>query len=337
MMELTDIAEISAPLPWHAAAWQHLAAQLAADKFPHALLVAGESKTGKSQLALALARLLLCSEPRDGLNCGQCHACRLSSSGAHGDFKWIQPEEKSRTIKIDQVRSLVQFSTKTAGFGLRKVLVLAPADSMNVSAFNALLKSLEEPAAETYLLLVCDGLHNVPATIRSRCQLLRLPTPELADCLPWLDAITGKREESESLLALAQGRPLLAELLFRTDGAQIVSARRLGLAALMDGRMTATEATQLWQEMEVGEFLTQMTQEIQHVVRELPHSELQGHRGRGAFKLLDELGAIQRAVSAGSNPGKVMLCDAILAKFQRELGAVRHGDNIPSQSRGQGR
>ena len=104
------------------------------------LLLDGVQYSGKSQLALSLSRLLLCAHAEGGLNCGRCHACELSAGGSHGDFRWVQPEGKSRVIKIDQIREVVRFSNMTAGFGLRKVMVLAPADSMNVNAFNALLK-----------------------------------------------------------------------------------------------------------------------------------------------------------------------------------------------------
>ena len=70
-------------------------------------------------LALSLSRLLLCHEPDGGLNCGRCHACELTASGNHGDFRWLQPGDKSRVIKIDQVREVVEFGNKTAAFGRR--------------------------------------------------------------------------------------------------------------------------------------------------------------------------------------------------------------------------
>ena len=196
MIELTDLPPVSAPLPWQQETWSRLNQQLARGQLPHALLLTGVRDSGKSRLALALARLLLCEAPSGGLNCGQCHPCELSASGSHGDFRWLQPEDKARVIKIDQVRDLVAFTTKTAAFGSRKVAVLSPADSMNSNAANALLKSLEEPAADTYMLLVCHQLQGVPATIRSRCQILKLPTPAAEESLAWLDKLRGERGES---------------------------------------------------------------------------------------------------------------------------------------------
>jgi DNA polymerase-3 subunit delta' len=328
MMQLTDLPQISSPLPWQAAQWGHISGLIAAGRLPHALLLVGAQYTGKSHLALALSRLLLCAAPVDGLNCGHCHACELSASGGHGDFHWLQPEEKSRVIKIDQVRDVVKFTNQTAGFGARKVVVLAPADSMNVNAFNALLKSLEEPAAGTFLFLVCHRVHNVPATIRSRCQLLRLPAPSEELSLDWLEQLTGSREDSSSLLEVADGRPLLAEQLYLQGGSEALQARRLGLHALFAGKITAPQVRSAFDDAEVDEFLEQVTEEIQRRLCSLSREQLASRQGRGAFSLLDELGQLRRAVSAGANPGKQLLLDAVLAKIQRELGGGCLGDKI---------
>ncbi len=86
---------------------------------------------------------------------------------------------------------------------MRKVVVLNPAENMNSSAANALLKSLEEPATETYLILVSHRPHRLPATIRSRCQLIRLGIPAAEQSLPWLSQFAGEGAGSEPLLELA--------------------------------------------------------------------------------------------------------------------------------------
>lgn len=327
-MQLTGLPQTSSPLPWQAAQWSQLGELMQSGRLPHALMLVGAQHTGKSRLALALSRLLLCAAPVDGVNCGHCHACELSASGSHGDFRWVQPEGKSRVIKIDQVRDLVHFTQQTASFGRRKVVVLAPADSMNVNAFNALLKSLEEPAEDTFLLLICHRLHSIPATIRSRCQLMRLPTPAFKAGLEWLMHLAGSEEESRKLLELSGGRPLLAEQLLHEGGSEDLLARRAGLNALFEGQITAPQLRAVWDGVEVDDFLQQLAQEIQRRLRQRTGEQLSSVNGRRAFRLLDELSQLRRAISAGSNPGKQILLDAVLAKLQRELGAGYLGDNI---------
>lgn len=327
-MDLSDLPAVTPPLPWQASEWRNLNTQLTDGQLPHALLLDGGQYSGTSQLALSLSRLLLCARAEGGLNCGRCHACELSAGGSHGDFRWVQPEGKSRVIKIDQVRELVRFSSMTAGFGVRKVMVLAPADSMNVNAFNALLKPLEEPASGTYIILVCHRMGSVPATIRSRCQILRLPVPDAEQCLHWLDKTTGDRRESEKLLSLAEGRPLLAQQLFDTGGAATFAARNFGLQALLLGEVTVPQAVALWADADTAAFLDEVAAGLQRLLAALSIKQLSSKQGRAAFGLSDEVTRLQRAVSAGANPNKQLLADALLSKCNRELGAGMLNDNI---------
>ena len=320
-MQLTELPAVSAPLPWQGEAWSRLTEQFAEGRLPHALLLAGEEGTGKSQLALALARMLLCAAPRDGLGCGECPACEYSASGVHGDFRWLQPEGDSRVIKVDQVRELVGFLNQTAGFGQRKVAVLAPADTMNVAAYNALLKSLEEPAGDTVVILVCHRVHNVLATIRSRCQMLRLATPSEASSLAWLDGLTGDNAASRALLQLSDGKPMLAERLYLNGGAEELQARRAVVRALLEGRADPVSVTGLWQDIGVDAFLDQVTADLQQELSTLDGDGLR-RAGPAGFGLLDELSGLRRAVAGGSNPNRELLLETILSKVQRQLGPL---------------
>ena len=333
-MELSGLPPVSTPMPWQQELWRQLQQQFEAGQLPHALLLSGPPDTGKRRLALALARKLLCREPVDGMNCGQCHACHLSAGGTHGDLCWLEPGEKSRVIKIDQVRTVVEFANKTASFGRRKVIVLAPADSMNSNAANALLKSLEEPAAETYLFLVCHRLQGVPATIRSRCQIRKLATPAREEALDWLDLTTGERAISEQLLTLADGRPMLAESLHLGGGAEQLLALRQGLQGLMSGQGGVSAVGPLLADLDIEDLLARVGDELRRLLRDSPPECLSGPRGRAAFRLLDEVLAIQRAVAGGANPNRQLLVEALLAKVQRELGMGAQGDNMASDGGG---
>jgi DNA polymerase III subunit delta' len=335
MTELVEQPEISLPLPWHAGEWALLNRELAAGRLPHALLLVGRQYTGKSQLAIALSRLLLCAQPEDNVNCGRCHACELSASGGHGDFRWVMPGEKSRVIKIDQIRDMLRFSNKTAGFGLRKVIVLSPADSMNINAFNALLKLLEEPPKDTHIILVCNRLYGIPATIRSRCHILRLPVPDQETALSWLDRGTGQRDRSEKLLSLSDGLPMLARELDCSGGVDHLAARRASLQGLLTERVTVNQACVLWGELDVGEFLEALTLELQRALIALPQLRLRTRRSQSLFQLLDEISELRRAVSAGANPGKQLLVEALLSKVRRSLGGLSvNGSILPHRGEG---
>jgi DNA polymerase-3 subunit delta' len=328
MSMVADIPTISAPLPWQADAWSRLHQQIDGGQLPHALLISGPEYTGKSRLALALARLLLCARPASGLNCGSCHACELSASGNHGDFRWLEPEGKSRVIKIDQIRTIVDFANRTAGFGQRKVVVISPAESMNTNAANSLLKVLEEPPANTYLVLVCHRLHGLPATIRSRCQLLRPALPTREESLEWLDRVCGERQPGEQLLELAGGRPLLAAQLYRDASAERLQLVRQALTGLFSGQAGATGLAAALAGEDLNRALAHLVEAIQALLRNLAAPELASTRARGGFQLLDEIRQIQRAIDAGSNPNPQLLLDALLGKVQRMLGDGGLDDNI---------
>jgi DNA polymerase-3 subunit delta' len=340
-MKLHELPAQSVPLPWHEEAWGQLTRQFEQGQLPHALMLQGPPGVGKAQFALAAARLLLCDSPRGGVNCGECHGCQLSAAGNHGDLRWVQPEamdespaagsnkeRKSRVIRIEQVRDAIAFTQGTASFGERQVAVFAPADRLNVNGYNALLKSLEEPAGDTFLLLVCDRVHGVPATIRSRCQALRLPAPARQAAMDWLQAMAGDEGSSSQLLELAGGSPLLAASLLDSGEAQDLALRQQALRALFAGQVSADQVWQSWRDCEPAAFLDQFSGELRELLRQLPAPRLAGPQGRAAFALLDEALDLQRAVDAGANPGKQLLVDVLLAKCHRLLGSASHGDTI---------
>jgi DNA polymerase III subunit delta' len=333
-VDLTELPKVSSPLPWHGQEWTRLHRQLAAEQLPHALLLVGGQYTGKSQFALALSRLLLCTQTDDLYNCGRCHACELSASGGHGDFRWVQPMDNSRVIKVDQIREVVRFTNKTAGFGLRKVIVIAPIESMNINAFNAILKSLEEPAKDTYLILVCHRLYSVPATIRSRCQILRFARPRNEASADWLDTTTGNRDQSQHMLDLADGLPVLAHQLYSQRGYEEFAVRRVRLQALLGGDLTVSQTSALWSEVDTDIFLSLLSVELQRLVGSFSLKQLRTRHGKGLFRLLDDLAGLQQAVGVGANPNKQLIIDALMSKLRKLLGNDSHGDNIQTQSEG---
>ena len=208
----------------HASVWQRLQARR--ERLPHALLLIGQRGLGKFALAQAFAAGLLCESPMaDGQACGKCLACGWHSQGNHPDFRMLQPEalaevegegddgkeskkKASQQITIDQVRGLDDFlSVGTHRSGLR-IVIVHPAEAMNRSTANALLKTLEEPSPSTLFLLVSNEPLRLLATIRSRCQVVPVGLPPAAKVAAMLQE-TGVSEPAH-WLALAGGAPLLA-------------------------------------------------------------------------------------------------------------------------------
>jgi len=203
---------------------------------------------------------------------------------------------------------------------------------MNMNAFNALLKSLEEPAKDTHLILICNQMQNVPLTIRSRCQLLRLATPNAIDCIEWLDKTTADPAQSASLLAIAGGLPLLAEQLFLNGAADEYLARGIALKQLSDGQVRIAEVVELWSDDTTGKFLDFLGENLQYIVSTLPAAQLKTAQVHTIFRLLDEVYVLQRAINAGANPNKSLLLMSILSKYRRLLGTCLLGDNIPTRT-----
>ena len=196
---------------WLSTAFADLQQRRLQGRLAHALLLSGPAGIGKQLLAERFAQSLLCAEPQaDGKPCGQCHACSLYAAGTHPDLFRISPEEDSKNIRIDQIRNLIEGISLSSHYGRYKVVILNPADAMNIAAANALLKTLEEPPANTVLLLITNRPSFLPATIRSRCQSLRLTLPPSDEAEAWLAARLDNPEAAPVLLALAGGAPLAA-------------------------------------------------------------------------------------------------------------------------------
>jgi len=163
---------------------------LQAGRLPHALLIHESPGAGGDWLAAWCAQLVLCAHPARA-PCGECAQCRRVAQGGHPDLMWARPEEEGKALRIEQVRELSAELALTSHGGGYKVGVLSPADALNRFAANALLKTLEEPPARTLLVLVATQPSRLPPTILSRCQRLRVRSPERGQSLAWLESTRG--------------------------------------------------------------------------------------------------------------------------------------------------
>lgn len=231
--------------PWQQALWSQLGGRA---QHAHAYLLYGPAGIGKRALAEHWAAQLLCQRPAAAGACGECKACQLLAAGTHPDYFVLEPEEAEKPIWVDQVRDLVGFVVQTAQLGGRKVVLLEPAEAMNVNAANALLKSLEEPSGDTVLLLISHQPSRLLPTIKSRCVQQACPLPGAAASLEWLArALPDEPAEAlEELLALSGGSPLTAQRLHgqgvREQRAQVVE----GVKKLLKQQIAASQLAESW-------------------------------------------------------------------------------------------
>lgn len=232
-------------LPWQVDLWQLLAGR---QQHAHAYLLHGPAGIGKRALAEQLMALLLCQRPAAHRACGSCKGCLLLAAHTHPDHYVLEPEEVDKAIRVDQVRQLVGFVTQTAQLGGRKVVLLEPAEAMNLNAANALLKSLEEPAGDTVLLLISHQPSRLLPTIKSRCVQQSCPLPGRQQSLDWLavqlpDVSPAQREE---LLALSANSPLAA---LKLQGAGVLDMRVQivdGVKKLLKRQQSPSQLAEAW-------------------------------------------------------------------------------------------
>jgi DNA polymerase-3 subunit delta' len=212
--------------PWNEPILQSLASR--AGRLPHALLIHGVQGVGKLALAERVAQFMLCEAESGAKPCGRCDGCRWLLAGNHPDFLRLEPEalaklpepnedepaptkktaKPSAEIKVDQIRAVRDFLGLRSSRGRLRVALVHPAEDMNLSAANALLKGLEEPPAGAIFLLVSHRPSQLPPTIRSRCVAVPVPVPGHKVALDWLSGQGIKA--AERWLAYAGGAPLRA-------------------------------------------------------------------------------------------------------------------------------
>lgn len=197
----------------HDDAWAQWRRALGGERMHHGWILSGRRGVGKSAFAMAAARELV-AEP--GIP---------QPAGDHPDILYIshppkndaeakkradgKPYELARNIKIEQIRQLQQRLTTRPTLGNRRAVIIDPADDMETPTANALLKSLEEPPAGTYFLLIAHRIGRLLPTIRSRCRVLSFPRVSDAD----MDAILAREapqassEMREAAIAAASGSP----------------------------------------------------------------------------------------------------------------------------------
>jgi DNA polymerase-3 subunit delta' len=235
-------------LPWQQHTWQQL--QAAVERLPHSLLFSGPAGLGKNQFAQRFAAGLLCATPLDdGAPCGKCKSCHLLSVGNHPDYLVTTLADDASIIAVDQVRELISYLSLRPHTASRRVVILTPAEAMNINAANSLLKVLEEPPADSVLLLVSHRPQLLSATIRSRCTRFEFHAPSQSQAEKWLQNAGVEPAAIPDLLAAAGGAPLRAAELGQLGFAKAQKMMISDLQGLQAGTGDPVECATRWKEI----------------------------------------------------------------------------------------
>lgn len=289
--------------PWHQVVWSRLQGAGAGGRLPHALLFSGAEGCGHEALMQSLVKSLLCLTPAagdGGQACGVCRSCQVFESGAHPDYKFITVPADKQVISVDQIRGLNHFLELSRSYSPSRAVLVHEAGRMNVNAANSLLKSLEEPSANTHILLFSSGASTLLPTIRSRCQQIRLPLPASEQALAWLNT-QSLTQNPELLLRLAGGRPLAA---LELDSGELIAARKLWqeqLLSVISRDKPIAEIGSEWAKQSKEQLLDWQLSTIHAALRQLlagtggadPHPDVSAMyevvSGRNLWTLYDQL------------------------------------------------
>ncbi len=292
-------------LPWFELLYAQLTSRYLSKKLHHGLLFSGAKGIGKYSLALALSNTLLCKQPSSQGPCEQCQSCRLRLAGNHPDFHILESEKQ---LGVDKIREGIAKLAGTAQMGGNKVLLLPQADSMTEAAANALLKTLEEPTNNTFLLLITDSTNKLMPTILSRCEKHVLPLPTLSDSVNYLKG-KGVEEASEALLAAYGYAPLRVEEALRGDSDLTYRSFVEGLQALLagDANIQPQVLANKWQDN---------ASQVSLWCQQLAHDNyVKRQQSRDYSRYRASIEAVKTLQHAGVN--KSMVLFGLLKQFQR--------------------
>lgn len=141
--------------------------QIKAERIGHAYLFCGTRGTGKTTIAKIFAKAVNCEHPVDGSPCGECQACKTIAAGASMNVIEIDAASNNG---VDNIREIVEEVSYSPAEGKYKVYIIDEVHMLSIGAFNALLKTLEEPPSYVIFILATTEVHKIPITILSRCQ-----------------------------------------------------------------------------------------------------------------------------------------------------------------------
>lgn len=232
--------------PWLVPQWQSWCAQF--QRLGQAYLLSGVEGLGLNAFAHQMAKGILCQQSSQGEACGACSQCHQFEQATHPDYFPVEPLEGKKEISVDQIRGLTDKIFSTSHQGGYKVALIFAVEKLNASAFNALLKTLEEPPERTVLLLITHRLSKLPATLVSRCRHLDFAVPQRHVALEWLGQRLPQADAPllSKAITLNWGAPLSASAWIETKAFEFEAQWRNDLQAIMNAKLSVPQAVEKW-------------------------------------------------------------------------------------------
>jgi len=235
-------------IPWLKGPAGQLAQRLARGQPPQALIVYGPAGVGRRHLSLGLAASLLGSGWQPPVDTDPDSLPTLP----HADFLQLGIEEGKAGISVAQVSDLLEFLGLTSHQGGHKVALIFPAEALARAAADRLLKTLEELPGRSTLILVCESLARLPATLRSRCERIRLVAPPRAEGLAWLQAVPAEAASRAQALDFTGGAPLAARALLRDGFTELAAELAQDLRQLWARETPPTAVARRWAKQDIA-------------------------------------------------------------------------------------
>lgn len=178
--------------------------QIISGRLGHAYLFTGTRGTGKTSAAKIFARAINCTNPKNGSPCGRCEACKALADPSNIDVIEIDAASNNGVNEIRELREKVQYPPVSCRY---KVYIVDEVHMLTGAAFNALLKTLEEPPKHAVFILATTEVHKIPATILSRCMRFDfrlINTDRIAELISNIYDEQGKQYEKEAVYAIAK-------------------------------------------------------------------------------------------------------------------------------------
>lgn len=312
---------------WQQSIWQRFLLAKQQNKLAHALILSGPDGLGKNDFSWHMAKAVLCLSPdADGQYCGRCHSCQVFDAESHPDHLLIEPAEQGKQIKIEQIRDLKQKQQLTPTISNWKTVIISPASSMNVNANNSLLKLLEEPEANTLIILITSKPQVMPITVKSRCQTFHFITPESEAANSWLEENCpnfSRSPATDKLLALCNGAPLAVAKMLETGLDQQVEQLNHDIETLFQHPINAIEYASNWLNYDLSLLMQQLYMTVyERVISNYNNDKKQlGNEPRPQeWKIVDCIVDTTKLISSQNNLNKQLLLESFLV----ELSEVIH-------------